>query len=123
MENKTDLINDPRFIKARELFNSENWYPAHDAFEELWHEIDGPERLTIQGLIQVAVAQVHLANGNTKGATILYGEGLGRLKSKEAVDLGLDINQLCDCLEKRLARLQTKMNPDDFSVPILLMKS
>ena len=27
---------------------------------------------------QIAVAEVHLANGNYLGATILYGEGLGR---------------------------------------------
>ena len=29
---------------------------------------------------QVAVAQVHLENSNLNGATILYGEALGRLK-------------------------------------------
>ena len=29
---------DPRFQQAIELFNSQQWYDAHDVFEELWHE-------------------------------------------------------------------------------------
>ncbi len=77
----TDLINDPRFQLAVELFNQADWYPAHDAFEELWHETSGQARQTIQGVLQVAVAQLHLQRGNRRGATLLYGEGLGRLKA------------------------------------------
>ena len=34
--------DDKRFENAVELFNSKDWYPAHDAFEELWHETSGP---------------------------------------------------------------------------------
>ena len=71
------LVNDPRFPKALELFNSGAWYEAHDAFEEIWHEQIDPERKLIQAIVQIAVAHVHLERGNTRGATILLGEGLG----------------------------------------------
>ena len=119
-----DLVQeDIRFTKALNYFNTGNWYRAHDAFEELWHETLGPERQTIQGLLQIAVAQVHLQRGNRVGATILCGEGLGRLKRPETPDLGLDIQMLCRCLELRLQFLQNGGDPEDFSVPSLLKRS
>ena len=117
------LLNDPRFSVALDLFNKGDWYLAHDAFEELWHEISGPERKTIQGILQVAVAQVHLESENKKGATILYGEGLGRLKTIGIPDLGLDLVKFCICVEKRLKILQCDGDPNTCSLPVLSQKS
>ena len=74
------FINDCRFEIGMKLFNSCQWDKSHDVFEEIWHETGGPERQLLQGLLQVAVAQVHLENSNINGATILYGEALGRLR-------------------------------------------
>ena len=113
------IMKDLRLKKALELFNSGNWYQAHDLLEELWHETYGLERTTLQGLLQIAVAQVHLENGNINGATILYGEGLGRLKTKNLPHLGLNIGELCDCLEVRLKLLQKNKKPDICVIPII----
>mgnify|MGYP001376838682 CR=1 FL=1 len=100
------FINDSRFDVGMKLFNSCQWYKSHDVFEEIWHETGGPERQLLQGILQVAVAQVHLENNNLNGATILYGEALGRLKKFQLANLGLDIAGLCNCLTKRLEFLQ-----------------
>ena len=81
------LLDDPRFPKALELFNSGAWYEAHDAFEELWHEQMDPERKLLQAIVQISVAHVHLERGNLRGATILLGEGIGRLT---ALQVGSD---------------------------------
>ncbi len=121
-EKSSSLFEDPRFQIALRLFNSGEWYPAHDAFEELWHETIGPERTTLQGVLQVAVAQVHLERGNKSGATILYGEGLGRLKSLDVPDFGLDLVRFCSCVEERLKLLQQDMDPDLCSVPFLFQR-
>lgn len=112
---------DPRFKNAMELFNQEEWYSAHDAFEELWHETVEPERRSLQGIIQVAVAQVHLQSGNKRGATILFGEALGRLRRPGTPQLGIDIESLCICLEQRLHCLQQMTDPDICNVPRLLL--
>ena len=77
------FINDSRFEKGMNLFNACKWYKSHDVFEEIWHETGGPERQILQGILQVAVAQVHLENKNLNGATILYGEALGRLAKED----------------------------------------
>ena len=106
-------------MEAINIFNSANWYKAHDLFEELWHETDGLERVTLQGILQIAVAQVHLESGNNNGATILYGEGLGRLKKKGIPNLGLDIQRLCKLVEARLTLLQQKKDTNICELPFL----
>ena len=115
------FINDSRFEIGMKLFNSCQWYKSHDIFEEIWHETGGPERKVLQGILQVAVAQVHLENGNINGATILYGEALGRLKGSKLQDLRLDIENLCECVTKRLKFLQTGKDLSNCSLPVLYL--
>ena len=113
------FISDARFELGMKLFNSCQWYKSHDVFEEIWHETGGPERQLLQGILQVAVAQVHLENSNINGATILYGEALGRLKGSQLSNLGLDIVGLCKCITKRLEFLQIGKDLSNCSVPVL----
>ncbi len=112
-------MNKKKFYKAVQLFNELKWYESHDAFESLWHEAEPSERLLLQGILQIAVAQVHLERGNTNGATILYGEGLGRLRKADESCFGLDIKRFSECVELRLKLLQEGRDPDAFTVPIL----
>ena len=120
IDEQDDLfINDSRFEIGMKLFNSCQWYKSHDVFEEIWHETGGPERQVLQGILQVAVAQVHLENSNINGATILYGEALGRLKRFKLADLGLDIEGLSECVAKRLELLQIGKDLSFCSVPVL----
>ena len=113
------FINDSRFEIGMKLFNSCQWYKSHDVFEEIWHETGGNERQLIQGILQVAVAQVHLENGNFNGATILYGEALGRLKKFHLANYGLDIEGLSNCVSRRLEFLQIGKDLADCSLPVL----
>ena len=110
---------DPRFQQGVELFNAGEWYSAHDLFEELWHETADPERRSLQGILQVAVAQLHLQRGNRRGATILFGEALGRLKRSGTPDLGLDLASLCRAAQQRLEALQQDEDPESCTVPVL----
>ena len=113
------FINDSRFEIGMKLFNSCQWYKSHDVFEEIWHETGGYERQLIQGILQVAVAQVHLENGNLNGATILYGEALGRLKKFQLANFGLHIEGLSKCVSRRLEFLQVGKDLEGCSLPVL----
>jgi len=120
IDKQDDLfINDSRFELGMKLFNSCQWYKSHDVFEEIWHETGGTERQLIQGILQVAVAQVHLENSNLNGATILYGEALGRLKRFHLANFGLDIEGLSNCVSRRLEFLQIGKDLSGCSVPVL----
>ena len=113
---------DPRLQQAIDLFNTQEWYAAHDVFEDLWHETADPERRSLQGIIQIAVAQLHLQRGNTRGAMILFGEALGRLQRPGTPDLGLDLDSLCVCVRARLTALQQELDPETCTVPALLFR-
>ena len=117
-EESTKSFKDSLFT-ALSLFNNHKWYEAHDAFEEIWNILDGDERQVIQGILQVSVSQFHLSKGNYNGATILLGEGLGRIKTRTKINLGIDLESFCLCLENLLRKLQYKETLDDDDKPFL----
>ena len=100
-------------------FNNHEWYEAHDVFEEIWNSVDGDERQVIQGILQVSVSQFHLSKGNLNGATILLGEGLGRIKTRTNLNLGIDLESFCKCLEDLLKKLQCKEILNETDKPFL----
>ena len=110
------------FFEALNLFNNQKWYEAHDAFEDIWNTVDGDERQIIQGILQVSVSQFHLNKGNVNGATILLGEGLGRIKNRINIDLGIDLESFCNCLEELLKKLQYKEELTKEDKPFLVRK-
>ena len=110
------------FLNALNLFNNQKWYEAHDAFEDIWNILDGDERQIIQGILQVSVSQFHLSKGNINGATILLGEGLGRIKNRTNINLGIDLNTFCKCLEELLRKLQYKEELNEKDKPYLMRK-
>ena len=117
-EGSTKSFKDALFT-ALNLFNNHEWYKAHDAFEEIWNTVDGDERQVIQGILQVSVSQFHLSRGNLNGATILLGEGLGRIKTRTEINLGIDLESFCRCLEKLLIKLQYKEILNESDKPFL----
>jgi predicted metal-dependent hydrolase len=62
----------PFYLKGIEYFNECEYFEAHEAWEDLWTEYQGPSRKFYQGLTQVAVALHHFGNGNIRGARKLY---------------------------------------------------
>ena len=97
---------DPRFTEAISLFNQQEWYACHDGFEALWHETAGAMRPVLQGILQLAVAQLHRERGNLRGATVLMGEGLGRLRQDAGPAFGLDLDGLRAAAAQHLQALQ-----------------
>ena len=101
-------MTDPRLAEAVARFNAGDWYACHDGFEELWHETQGPMHTVLQGLLQIAVAELHLERGNRHGATVLMGEGLGRLQRCGSVALGICLDSVRECARLRLQALQAQ---------------
>ena len=107
------------FNEAIDLFNNQQWYEAHDAFEDIWNDLVGDERQIVQGILQVSVSQFHLNKGNLNGAMILLGEGLGRIRNRVSEDLEIDLVLLCSSLESLLNKLHLKIPLNESDVPFL----
>lgn len=85
---------DPRYLEGIELFNKCDFFEAHEVWESLWVDIQGPSRKFYQGLIQVAVCLHHFGNGNIRGARKLYHSSRGYLQEYGAKFEGLNIEKL-----------------------------
>ena len=103
----SDDPNDPRYLKGFEYFNECEFFEAHEIWEELWQDYQGPSRKFYQGLIQVAVALHHFGNGNSRGAIKLYHSSRNYLEPYRPHHLGANLDKLFvemeACFEKLLA--------------------
>ena len=120
LSEEQELLADTRLGEAIFLFNSCDWYACHDGFEALWHETAGPMRPVLQGILQIAVAELHLERGNCRGATILMGEGLGRLKACPPNALEIDLVTLINSSMQRLLALQQQRSIEGLELPRLV---
>ncbi len=96
---------DDRFLKGVGYFNECDFFEAHDAWEELWADYQGPARKFYQGLIQVAVCLHHFGNGNIRGAKKLYFGCRGYLDEYLPFYEGVDLERLLSQLEKCCAEI------------------
>jgi hypothetical protein len=82
------------FWQGVEQFNQGQFYACHDTLEALWIEAIEPDQTFYQGVLQIAVGLYHLGNGNWRGAVILLGEGINRLRRYPSAYSGIDVDEL-----------------------------
>lgn len=107
-ESEAELAGDPRFLRGVEYFNECDFFEAHEAWEELWSDYQGPSRKFLQGLIQAAVCLHHFANGNLRGARKLYHSSRSYLEGYRPRHMGVDLDaflaQMEACCRELLER-------------------
>ena len=101
----TETDYHPLYLKGIEFFNECAFFEAHDEWEELWTEYQGPSREFYQGLIQAAVCLHHFGNGNIRGAKKLYFGCRKYLEKYLPHHMGLDLQGFLDQLEKCCAEI------------------
>jgi len=102
-------MDDPipaEFWDGIEQFNQRDFYTCHDTLEAIWMEAAEPNRTFYQGILQIAVALYHLSNGNGRGAVILLGEGMKRLRPYQPDYAEVDVAGLLDTAQDLLIALQ-----------------
>jgi predicted metal-dependent hydrolase len=69
-----------RFDQGAKLFNAGEYFACHEAWEDVWRELKGENKIFVQALIQVAVGLYHASRGNERGAASLLKRGIRRLE-------------------------------------------
>jgi uncharacterized protein len=103
---------EPLYLKGIEYFNACEFFEAHEVWEEVWQEYQGPSRKFYQGLIQVAVCLHHFGNGNIRGARKLYNSSRAYLQPYQPRHIGLDVTKLLADLERCCQEMMA--NPDEY---------
>ena len=91
---------EPLYLQGIAHFNTCEFFEAHEIWEELWQEYQGPSRKFYQGLIQVAVCLHHFGNGNVRGARKLYHSSRAYLEAYLPQHRGLNVARLLEEMER-----------------------
>lgn len=90
--------------QARALFNTGEYWHAHEALETVWRSIiDEEERRPWQGLIQAAAALLHLGRGNRHGTVVVGAAALEKLAGPQHPAVEFDTVQFRAALARALA--------------------
>jgi hypothetical protein len=92
------------FARGIGHFNRREFFEAHEVWEEIWRATPGPEREVYQGLIQLAVACLHLTRGNVAGAEYEVVRAREHLASFMPSALGIDLAALLKQVEACVAQ-------------------
>ena len=104
----------PEFERGITEFNQQEFYACHDTLEAVWVEAEEADKRFYQGILQVAVGCYHLSNNNLRGAIILLGEAVRRLRDYLPEYEGIDVEKL---LQQAIALLQAlqQLKPEQTS--------
>jgi len=87
------------YLFGIDLFNHGYWWEAHEALETVWLAAGQKSTLCgkfVQGLIQLAGAQLKRFTGETRGAQSLTKSGIEKLHLTEGIYLGIEVKALVE---------------------------
>ena len=108
---------DRLFQKGLDAFNSAHFYDAHEHWEEVWLETPNPDKMFLQGLIQVAAAFHHHSKANCSGCRNLLRAGLTKLEPFPHAHWGLAIEPLRVSVRSWLIELDAAKTPESAKIP------
>ncbi len=89
---------------ARDLFNSGEFWLAHEALETVWRSIIKEDDARVwQGLIQAAAALLHRARGNRHGTVVVGAAALEKLAGPQRADVEFETVKFRAHLARALA--------------------
>lgn len=98
---RTDLAEDhpvttveQALVHAQRLWDAQRYFEAHELLEHVWHESAGDDRAFWQGVIQFAVAFVHLQRGRPAGTIRSLVKCLDNLAACPADHHGIDVARI-----------------------------
>ena len=108
-----------RFERGLAHFNAQEFFEAHEVWEEVWLTEGEPEKTFLQGIIQIAAAFHHYRRGNSDGAETLLAAGIVKLSRFPADHHGLAIDNLRIAAKQWARSIGEQENPIKHAVPAI----
>jgi predicted metal-dependent hydrolase len=96
-DNKTTMSfdwNDGALAEGLRCYRNEEFFLAHEHWEDVWLKCAEPEKTFLQALIQITAAFHHLQRRNSAGAASLLRRALRRLERFPAEYAGVAVEPL-----------------------------
>jgi predicted metal-dependent hydrolase len=106
MSNCNSVLH-PQAREGLHHFNAGEYFEAHEALEEAWKAEEGDAKNLYRGILQIAVAYLHITRGNYIGAVKVYERSKKWLEGLPAVCKGVEVGQLRRDAEKAFEALQS----------------
>ena len=87
-------------------YRAGEFFAAHEHWEAVWLELQGPEKIFLQALIQVAAALYHFHRGNQAGTESLLRAALRRLEPHSPCFGGISVTPHCQEIREWLKALE-----------------
>lgn len=97
----TESLNDlchaslhPQAVEGLRLFNEGEYFEAHEALEAAWNAEQGKVRELYRGILQIAVAYLHITRRNYNGAIKVYARSQRWIRDWPNICRGIDVEEL-----------------------------
>ena len=90
-------------------YRNQEFFEAHEHWEDVWNNLTGLEKIFLQALIQVTVAMHHYQQRNLPGAQSLLRRALQKLERCPECFAGVDVTSLAADLGIWLTALENQL--------------
>jgi uncharacterized protein len=112
-----------KFQRGIDHFNAQEFFEAHEVWEEIWLAERGPEKTFLQGLIQIAAAFHHYCRGNSWGAELLLAAGIVKLLRFPEDSSDLHVAELRDAAKNWARALGEGKKPSLHHLPKIVRRA
>ena len=88
-------------MKARDLFNDEKYWGAHEVLESVWKDAHHEEKDLLNGIILIAAAFVHDEKDETSICIAILSRAMKKLSKAEGLYFGMNLDEI----KKRVLRI------------------
>jgi hypothetical protein len=81
-------------MKARELFNDEMYWGAHEVLEPIWKEAHSEEKEVLNGIILIAAAFVHDEKNESSTCIAILKRAMNKLIQANGLYFGFDLDEI-----------------------------
>lgn len=101
-----------------ELWDQQRFFESHECLEHVWHAAPPADADLWQGVIQIAVAGVHLQRGNPSGAATLLDRAAARLAGYPDGHRGIDVAGASRRCRELLASLEASADTSGLTIGV-----